>query len=269
MISFNRSKTPTLIRLCSVLRKFKTKSPETKKQEKLKRTCAWRTRFKSKSQMESASKMKLTNSTHARRSKLTMSYKKWSTKTVKWLELPIWKWIKPRQIWFSVLMRSVPSKDVNRKWSSSKTRWCVDTPTNNNSDLGRSRPLRMLQRLLGTKYSNDLRLKKTNAVRKKNSKKICAMSSITKRVSRQRLLVSVPNWKRESVLNRNSRMPKTSNLHLKLNANRRSFAWRTNSNRNCSSASPRTKDWNRWMLKNVECASRSTNAKLKDCGRKS
>lgn len=105
-------------------------------------------------------------------------------------------------------MRS--SKD-NRRWSSSKTKWCADTLTNNNSDLAKYRQQKTPQKLRVTRFSNVLRLRRTNVGLKRSSKKTYAMSFTSKRVNKQLLLASEPKWKRESELNRSCKKRKTSN----------------------------------------------------------
>lgn len=198
-----------------------------------------------------------------------MLFKKWLTRTVKWLASPVWKWNKPKPIWFSASTRNVHSSKDNRRWSSSKTKWYAGTLTNNNSDLARFRQLKMLQKLRVTKFSNVLRLKRTNAGLKKSSKKTCAMSFTSKKVNRQLLLASEPKWKRGSALNRSCKRRKISSWDSRPNARQRSSAWKTSSNKSCSNALPRTRSLSRWMPRNAGCASRSTSVKSKDCGRRS
>ena len=105
----------------------------------------------------------------------------------------------------------------NRRWSSSKTKWCAGTLTNNNSDLARFRQLKMLQKLHVTKFSNALKLKRTSAGLKKSSRKTCAMSFTSKKVNKQLLLASEPKWRRGSALNRSCK----KDFQLRLKAERR------------------------------------------------
>ncbi len=108
-------------------------------------------------------------------------------------------------------MKNELSNEDNRRWSSLKTKWCADMLTSNNSDLAKSRRQKMPLKLPVTKFSNVSRLRRTSAEPKRSSRRTYAMSFISKKVSKLRLLVSVLSWKKESELNWSYKRPKTSN----------------------------------------------------------
>lgn len=190
-------------------------------------------------------------------------------KIAKWPALLLLRWSKLKPTWSSLSTKREHSRDANKKWRLTKTKWSANTLNNSRIALTKSRLPRTLLKKPVTPFSKNWKLKRCSAELKRNSRKIFAMNFISRKAKRQPWPRKELRLKSANVTSKSCRRQKISRCAWRPSVLQKSAAWKTNSNRSWWRSLQRTSVSSRWMRKSVVCASWSTDAKSSASGKKS